>query len=81
MKQLLFVSSFEDIVRISFSHNFTGNSYINQDHLRQVYALFHYVNQNKCTQKKDLIESKKIMCLKDFLWFKEMICLNEIKIF
>ena len=32
-----------------------------------------------CTEKKDLIESKKIICLNDFLWFKEMICLNEIK--
>ena len=31
------------------------------------------------TQKKDLIESKKMICLKDLLWFKEMICLNEIK--
>ena len=31
------------------------------------------------TQKKDLIESKKMICLNDFLWFKEMICLNEIK--
>ena len=31
------------------------------------------------TEKKDLIESKKIICLNDFLWFKEMICLNEIK--
>ena len=30
------------------------------------------------TQKKDLIESKKIICLNDFLWFEEMICLNEI---
>ena len=30
-----------------------------------------------CTEKKDLIESKKIICLNDFLWFKEMICLNE----
>ena len=32
-----------------------------------------------CTEKKDLIESKKIICLNDFLWFKEMICLNETK--
>ena len=31
------------------------------------------------TEKKDLIESKKMICLNDFLWFKEMICLNEIK--
>ena len=31
------------------------------------------------TQKKDLIESKKMISLNDFLWFKEMICLNEIK--
>ena len=31
------------------------------------------------TEKKDLIESKKLICLNDFLWFKEMICLNEIK--
>ena len=28
------------------------------------------------TEKKDLIESKKKICLNDFLWFKEMICLN-----
>ena len=39
---------------------------------RDIY-LFH------CSEKKDLIESKKIICLNDFLWFKEMICLNEIK--
>ena len=32
-----------------------------------------------CTEKKDLIESKKIICLNDFLWFKEIICLNKIK--
>ena len=32
-------------------------------------------------QKKDLIESKKISSLKDFLWFKEIIYLNWIKIF
>ena len=31
------------------------------------------------TEKKDLIESNKIICLNDFLWFKEMICLNETK--
>ena len=31
------------------------------------------------TQKKDLIESKKMFCLNDFFCFKEMICLNEIK--
>ena len=31
------------------------------------------------TQKKYLIESKKMICLNDFLWFKEMVCLNEIK--
>ena len=31
------------------------------------------------TEKKDLIESKKIICLNDFFWFKEMICLNEIE--
>ena len=24
------------------------------------------------TEKKDLIESKKIICLNDFLWFKEI---------
>ena len=30
-------------------------------------------------EKKDLIESKKIICLNDFLWFIEMICLNEKK--
>ena len=34
---------------------------------------------NCCTQKKDLIESKKMICLNDFFWFKEMICINEIK--
>ena len=34
---------------------------------------------NSHTGKKDLIESKKMICLNDFLWFKEMICLNEIK--
>ena len=33
------------------------------------------------TEKKDLIESKKMICLKEFLWFKEMNCLNEIKLF
>ena len=38
-----------------------------------------YLNFKDCTEKKDLIESKKIICLNDFLWFKEMICLNEIK--
>ena len=32
------------------------------------------------TQKKDLIESKKMICLNDFPWFKEMICLNELKV-
>ena len=31
------------------------------------------------TQKKDLIESKKMICLNDFLLFKKMICLNGIK--
>ena len=31
------------------------------------------------TEKKYLIESKKIICLNDFLWFKEIICLNQIK--
>ena len=31
------------------------------------------------TQKKDLIESKEMICLNDFLWFNEMICLNETK--
>ena len=31
------------------------------------------------TEKNDLIESKKVICLNDFLWFKEMICSNEIK--
>ena len=31
------------------------------------------------TQKNDLIESKKMICLNDFLWFKEMICSNETK--
>ena len=31
------------------------------------------------TEKKDLIESKKIISLNDFLWFKEIICLNETK--
>ena len=31
------------------------------------------------TQKTNLIESKKMICLKDFLWFKKMICSNEIK--
>ena len=31
------------------------------------------------TQKKDLIGSKKIICLKGFLWFQEMIYLNWIK--
>ena len=30
-------------------------------------------------QKKDLIESKKIICLKNFLWFKEMTYSNSIK--
>ena len=30
-------------------------------------------------KKKDLIESKKIICLNDFLWFTEMLCSNEIK--
>ena len=29
--------------------------------------------------EKNLIESKKMICYNDFLWFKEMICLNEIK--
>ena len=28
------------------------------------------------TQKKNLIESKKIICLKDFVWFEKMIYLN-----
>ena len=37
-------------------------------------AVAHYY-----TKKKDLIESKIIICLNDFLWFKEMICLNEKK--
>ena len=31
------------------------------------------------TQKKDLIELRKIICLKDFLRFEEMIYLNKIK--
>ena len=31
------------------------------------------------TQKKDFIESKKMIWLNDFLWFKEMIFLNEVK--
>ena len=31
------------------------------------------------TEKKYLFESKKIICLNNCLWFKEMICLNEIK--
>ena len=39
----------------------------------------HYVLKKINTEKKDLIESKKIICLNDFLWFKEMICLNEIR--
>ena len=33
------------------------------------------------TQKKDLLESKKIICLKDFLWFKKIIYLSYIKFF
>ena len=37
------------------------------------YLLFLY------TEKKDLIESKKIICLKHFLWCKEMFCFNETK--
>ena len=32
-----------------------------------------------CTEKKDLIESKKINCLNDFLRIQEIICLNETK--
>ena len=31
------------------------------------------------TQKKDSIQSKKMICLNEFLRIKEMICLNEIK--
>ena len=31
------------------------------------------------TEKKDLIESKKIICLKDFLWFEKMIYLIKRK--
>ena len=34
-----------------------------------------------CTQKKNLIESKKIICLEDFLWFKEIIYLNKLKFY
>ena len=34
---------------------------------------------SKSTQKKDLIESKKMICLNDFPWIEEMICLNEIE--
>ena len=34
---------------------------------------------NNYIQKKDLIESKKLIFLNDFLWFIEMICLDEIK--
>ena len=44
--------------------------------------IYLYVYESKChkyTEKKDLIESKTIICLNDFLWFKEMICLNETK--
>ena len=37
------------------------------------------LNFTKYNQKKDLFESKKMIFLNDFLWFKEMTCLNEIK--
>ena len=51
-----------------------SNKYLdlnNQDY--KISVSFNY------TEKKDLIESKKIICLNDFLRFKEMICLNETK--
>ena len=41
--------------------------------------LHNYFQFQNYTEKKDLIESKKIICFDDFLWFKEMICLNETK--
>ena len=40
---------------------------------------FKAMDQSDHTERKDLIESKKIICLNDFLWFKEMTCLNETK--
>ena len=40
---------------------------------------FYLKIQSHYTQKKDLIESNKMISLNNFLWFEEMICLNEIK--
>ena len=41
--------------------------------------IWYSMKLSRYTEKKDLIESKKIICLNDFLWFKEMICLNAMK--
>ena len=51
-----------------------------KDHFFKCYKSFLRISVKfNCTEKKDLIESKKIICFNDFLLFKEMICLNEIK--
>ena len=50
-------------------------SHISQILETKFYVFWPLICRN-CTQKKDLIESKKIICLKDFLWFKKMIYFN-----
>ena len=47
--------------------------------LPKFWAKLRHTYLTYCAQKEDLIESKKIICLKDFLWFKKIIYLNKIK--
>ena len=53
--------------------------------IKQDHQLHYEVNELKpiskqgALKKKIWLNKKKIICLNDFLWFKEMICLNETK--